>query len=289
MIALCAGRPSEWSIGGMIHPAASICDWYVAPGHGGRLIGRRLVRHFDAPGRIMLAFSMSADAIGYLGRLGWTGPHRSSLMVLPLPALAKLLHGAAGRKSGLDLSDHAVSTGSLSSELASAFDAIEAAHSPSSASRMVRGAKEWAWRLSVCGALSYRICIAHRQSKPAGYVVVRRMTPGRSKALGRITGAIVTDLVAVDDDPIVLRALGSRAAGLAAELGASVAVAAITTEIQRRALSALGFLSPDTPLAGRVLASRSPEFMWLPRGPAAALNPEHVLLNYADSDVDLNL
>jgi len=72
---------------------------------------------------------------------------------------------------------------------------------------MRRGGNEWAWRLTVCGERQYHICLARRDGVPIGYVVVRRMTPGASRILGRREGAIITDLVAAADQPAVLRAL----------------------------------------------------------------------------------
>src|SRR5258707_13342059 len=76
--ALCAGRPSEWAIGGRTHSAGAICDWYVSPAHQARMLGRRVVRHFAAPGRMMYSLSMSDHAIAYPARLGRGGPHPPS-------------------------------------------------------------------------------------------------------------------------------------------------------------------------------------------------------------------
>jgi hypothetical protein len=51
----------------------------------------------------------------------------------------------------------------------------------------------------------------------------------------------------------------------------------------------MGFLSPGFPLLGRFLERRAPQYMWLPRGPAAQLAVNGVLLTFADSDVDFKL
>src|SRR5262245_56663570 len=52
MSGICGGRPSEWVIAGQVLPAVAICDWYIAPTHAGRGLGKRLVRHFEASGRL---------------------------------------------------------------------------------------------------------------------------------------------------------------------------------------------------------------------------------------------
>ena len=95
MVGLCAGRPSEWIIGGQSHPAVSICDFFIDPHHGGKLLGRRLLRTFEAPGWFVNAISISDVAAAYVRRMGWRGPYASSLMVMPLPLATLHNAGAA--------------------------------------------------------------------------------------------------------------------------------------------------------------------------------------------------
>src|SRR5580692_3348099 len=111
MVGLCAGRPSEWVVAGQLCPAVSICDFFVDPRHEGKLLGRRLLRHFEAPGRLLNALSISDVAAAYLGRMGWKGPYDSSLMVMPLPLFAKIGHSLTARRTGLDLMDYASADG----------------------------------------------------------------------------------------------------------------------------------------------------------------------------------
>ena len=112
---------------------------------------------------------------------------------------------------------------------------------------------------------------------------------GEQPAARSHPGAIVTDLVAVDDEPTVLRALSTRAATVASELGAAVVLAVTSRPSQRNALVSAGFLSPDFPLLGRPLTRRSPQYMWVPKGPGAHISAGTIALNFADSDVDLLL
>ncbi len=97
MAGICGGRPCEWTIDGTTVPAIGICDWFVAPAHEGKGLGRRLVRHFDAPDRFFYAFSISEAAKAYLKALGWDEPHSSSLMALPLPRFARVFFSGRGR------------------------------------------------------------------------------------------------------------------------------------------------------------------------------------------------
>jgi hypothetical protein len=286
MVGLCAGRPSEWVIGARVHPAVAMCDWYVAPDHEGRLLGRRLIRRFDAPDRMLYGFSISEVAINYLSRLGWAGPYASSLMLLLLPRLARLLPlpGGAGDPH---VEQYEVVGGGALGALAAELEAIEARRI--GIAHMARGAADWSWRLSVCGERRYRFYVARRGGEPIGYVAMRRLTPGASRALGRLEAAILTDLVTVNDEPAVLHALARKAVEFAAESRVTVVLAATTSLAHQRALVRTGFLSPRLPLLGPRLQRRAPVFMWLPKGVAAALSPDAIEITFADSDVDLAL
>jgi len=138
MVGLCAGRPSEWIIEGRSHPAVSICDFFVDARHGGRLLGRRLLRSFEAPGRLVNAISISDMAAAYLGRMGWRGPHASSLMVLPLPLLAKIGHALMVRRGGLALKDHAIAGTQMPETLKADLDRIDAITAHDAAAHMRR-------------------------------------------------------------------------------------------------------------------------------------------------------
>jgi GNAT superfamily N-acetyltransferase len=285
MAGICGGRPCEWTIDGMTVPAIGICDWFVAPPHEGKGLGRRLVRHFDAPDRFFYAFSISDAAKAYLKALGWDDPHSSSLMVLPLPRFARVFFSAP---DGLVFQERDLGYGEPLGDLGAVLDAIETARGFMTSAHMRRGAKDWAWRLSVCGKRRYRLWLARdADGRPLGYVVVRPMLPGRSRTMDRLKAAMITDLVALDDDPAVLRALVGKAVRTAAALQARILLMATTSSAHARALA--GFLSPVTPLIGRLLARRAPQFMWRPKGVAAKLQADHMTLTFADVALDLDL
>jgi len=287
MAALCAARPAAWIIGGKAATGRAICEWYVAPAHAGKGIGKRLVQHYARPDRYLYAFAMSEAAAVNFTKLGWKGPYSSALLALPLPRLAAIPLSLIG-PGGVAFEFHVVEADQGVGALAADFDRIEASRD-STLARMRRGGDEWSWRFAVCGARQYHVCLARRAGAPIGYVVVRRMMPGASRMLGRHEGALITDLVAIDDDPKALRALARQAVAIAARLRVVVLLMATTLPAHRRALLAAGFLSPRLPLVGRLLGRAAPIFMWSPVGPGAPLTENDVALTFADSDVDLNL
>jgi hypothetical protein len=289
MAGICGGRPCEWAIADESVPAVAICDWYVASAHAGRGLGKRLVQQFEVPGRFLYAFSISEAAIANFTKLGWQGPYRSALMILPLPRLVGIPWSLTTRRGGLELRDYEIGGGESLGALAADLDQIEAGRRGDECAHMRRGAQDWSWRLSLCGNRRYRFCVARQAGKPLGYVVARPMAPGSSRQLGNLRAAITTDLVAVNDDAEVLRALARQAVAIASDLRAAVALTATTSAAHRRALARAGFLSQNFPLLGGVLARRAPQFMWLPRGPAASLAANDLALTFADAAVDLDL
>jgi hypothetical protein len=288
MVGICGGRPCDWVIAGKTYPAVSICDWYVDPGHEGKLLGRRMLRRFEAPGRFLNAISISKAAIAYLSRLGWVGPYRSCLMMMPFPRLGRIYHLAVRQGSGLDLEEHTIASNQALGALRADLDRIEGARASNAPAHMRRSADDWAWRLSIYSDRLYRFCIARRDGEPVGYVVVRRMA-GTSRALGRHKGALITDLVAINDDREVLRTLAMKAVSAAAEMRVAVVLYVTTSSAHRRALTAIGFLSPGWPVLGRLLERRAPVFMWSPRGPGKELAPDRTEMTFADSTIDLDL
>jgi len=322
MAGFCSARPSDWVVNRQTVSTVAICDWYVDPAHAGKGLGKRLLQRFETADKFVFAFSLSDAAVANFKKLGWAGPHRASLMLLPLPTISKFRAAIFASRTSVELQDWVIESAELCSirtkrplvrrqdhvprddsaqcplplesahalgALGPQLDRIEERRLSDGTAHMRRGEAEWRWRLSLCGERSYHFCLARRAGEPVGYVAVRRLKPGSSRQLGRIPGAIVTDLVAVDDEPTVLRALSTRAATVASELGAAVVLAVTSRPSQRNALVSAGFLSPDFPLLGRPLTRRSPQYMWVPKGPGAHISAGTIALNFADSDVDLLL
>jgi Acetyltransferase (GNAT) family len=320
MAGFCSARPSDWVINGRTVSTVAICDWYVHPAHAGNGLGKFLLRRFETVDKFVFAFSLSDAAVANFKKLGWAGPHRACLMLLPLPTITKFRAALFAGRTAVELQNWVIESAELSAvpgkrglvqhqdrvsldnqcglplgpahalgALGPQLDRIEGHRLSDATAHMRRGEAEWQWRLSVCGARSYHFCLAHRAGEPVGYVALRRLMPGSSRQLGPIPGAIITDLVAVDDQPAVLQALATRAATVASKLGALVVLAVTSRPNQRKALVSAGFLSPDVPLLGRALTRRSPQYMWVPKGAGRHISARTIALNFADSDVDLLL
>jgi len=285
MAGICCARPSRWTIAGRTVAAIAICEWYVAPGDAGKGIGKHLVRHFESPNLFLYTFLISEAAAANFRRLGWNGPYRAPLLVLPFPRLAKItsfLYSAAN----LEIRNHLV-TSKLTQELAADLDDIEKVRSSLASDHMLRDAKEWSWKVALTNR-TYRFCVLRRGGLPVGYVAVRRLPVG-SVASAKFPTALIADLVAVEDDTQVLRALGARAADIAAELQCRIVVTTTTKKAHQHMLTTIGYLSPGFPLFGRLLRRRSPVFMWSPAGPGSKVVADRMQLTFADSDADLNL
>ncbi len=287
MAGVCGGRPSEWVIGGRPVSGVAICEWSIAPGHEGHGLGKRMAQHFAAEDNFLYTFSLSEAAVANFRRLGWVGPWQASLLALPVPRFARVAHSLFTGRTDMELRDHVATKGELPGALCIDLDRIEAKRTP--LAHMRRGSTEWSWRLSICSDRTYHFCVVYRSTEPIGYVAVRRLTPGRSRILGKLSAALIIDLVAVDDDPHVLRTLARRAVAIAGGLNVAIVVSATTVAHDRNALSALGFISSRVPLFGRVMQRAAPQYMWSPNGPGAELSEGDLALSFADSDVDFNL
>jgi len=286
MVGICAGRPSTWIFPSGSIPAIAICSWFVDPAHFGKGIGKRMVKQLSAPGRFLYTFVISEAAIANFQRLGWVGPYVAPMLARPLPGLLAL---SSWRDAGIEFRDFTVNGRDIPAALGAALDRIERNRSAQPRIHMRRDTQELSWRLSLSSERQYRFTIASRGSEPVGYVAVRRATPGTNRLMDLLRAAIVTDLVAIDDEAAVLRSLASSVVASAGHLRAMTVLATTTVPAQQKALSAAGFLSSHVPLLGTLLASRSPRFMWAPEGPAERLTAEGIALTFSDSDADFNL
>ena len=102
--------------GGREVSAVAICEWYVAPGHKGQALGKRMVQSFTTPDNFLYTFSLSQAAVENFKKLGWVGPWQASLLALPLPRLVKVPISLFSGRAGADLRDHIVTNGHLSAE-----------------------------------------------------------------------------------------------------------------------------------------------------------------------------
>lgn len=273
--------PSRWPRdGGREVRTVSICGWYVAPDFAGRGLGKLLVRSFDerAPGQN--ALSISDAAIRNFGKLGWTGPFRTQLLLLPLPMLRR-----APKAGAMTVRSFTVRGDALDDELAAALDRIEAGR-PEDQLRRRRGAAEWRAHLSVRPTRVQHFHVLSGGGEPVGYFVIRATDAEAGRLYRRARLHYVTDIVLNRrDEAAIDRLVASIAA--ASPRGAGALLLCTSDAQFGAAARRLGWLSKASLGIGPRLAAKAPLYML--GGELAALPGGGVQMSFADSDVDFNI
>lgn len=273
---------SKWHLpDATISDTVSICGWYVAPEYAGQGLGRLLVSYFDNVTTSQNTLAISGSAVHAFKKLGWVGPFRSQLLLLPLPVLR-----LRPREKGIfSLRSYDVRGGALPSALSSKLDYIERTR-PCGQIRRSRTADAWRSHLRVWPDRQYRFHIVMADAEPIGAFVLRE-TDGRAALLYRSARTTyVTDIVMnrhdVDSLSFVSESLGPAAAKTSGCLIMCTSNASVS-----KALRASGWLSEESPVIGRFLAAKAPLYML--SGSLAQVADNNISMTFADSDIDLNL
>ncbi|MBA3404350.1 MAG: GNAT family N-acetyltransferase [Gemmatimonadaceae bacterium] len=282
---LCVGVPSEWDIDRKTVSAASICNWYVSPEFMGRGVGKKLVRSFTERAPYMNAFSVSAAAIKNFLKLGWSGPFRSMLLLLPLP----LLSGALWRpQPGLSVATFRTRGTTIPPALSAMLDQIDCER-PSGTLRRRRRSSDWRRHLAYFPDRVFDIHIVCRDSHPIGYFALRRADryAGRIYRLARLS--YVSDMAINDLRPDAVRfMLGAIAAAPAVRSAGAVLLCTTDAQIAEEAVRS-GWLSEKSPLIGSRLEEKAPLYMKGDGFKDGGLANRDLQLTFFDSDVDLNV
>ncbi len=257
----------------------SICGWYVHPDYVGRGAGQLLVRDFERTAAFLNTLSISDAAARSFAKLGWVGPFRTSLRLLPAPIFRR---SAAGE---IDIQSFRASAEQFPDKLAEALTVLEA-DKPLSQLRSRRSADSWRDRLRVNPGRRYDFHILYAGRRPFGYFAVRPTDgeAGRQYRLARLH--YVVDAIFNRDDPELLgaafRALPAQVAPSAGALLLCTSAPAIAA-----AASAAGWLDEDSLLIGARLAAKAP--LYMVAGGFAPLAAADIRLTFADSDLDFNI
>src|SRR6516162_7031909 len=114
MAGFCSARPSDWVVNRQTVSTVAICDWYVDPAHAGKGLGKCLLRRLETGDKFVFAFSLSDAAVANFKKLGWAGPHRACLMLLPLPTIAKFRAAIFASRTAVELEDWVIESAELS-------------------------------------------------------------------------------------------------------------------------------------------------------------------------------
>lgn len=283
MAALCVGVPSHWRLpDGSQVEAISICGWYVHPDYAGQGLGQWLVRSFkDASG--FNALSISETAIRGFAKLGWVGPYRSFLRLLPLP---RLRHPFGQRLPlGWRLSVFEASARHFPEALATALDRIDDDCPPKQLRRRRRAA-DWRAHLSARPTRRPRFHILEEPAGPMGYGILRETDTETGRVYRTLRLHFVSDFVCNRDDPATIDLLlASLAAAAPVSAGALLLCTSLAAIAERAARA--GWLHETSPLIGSRLADKAPRYMV--GGEFVRFADQQWQLTFADSDVDLNI
>ena len=276
--ALCLAVPSRWRLDGGDVDVRSICGWYVAPAYKGQRLGQRLVEAVAAETPHLNTLSISEPAAKSFAGMGWTGPHRAFLRLLPLPAWR------FGGTGGLRARTVDVRGGDLPLDVGQAVDAVEA--QAKALPRRRRSASDWTRRLGVFPWRFVRFHLLERYGKPIAYAVTRAAdrTAGKRYRCTRLHFMIDFVIGALGEGELeaAFRAIATgvpRSAGFLLFCTSSAPVAT--------AASRSGWLDEGSPLIGPSLRAKAPLYML--GGAFAAHDGKDLGLTFCDSDVDLNL
>ena len=279
--AVCIGVPSSWRMAnGDNANCISICGWYVRPEYAGRGVGQLLVRHFEASAALLNTLSISAAAVRSFAKLGWAGPFRTYLRILPVPALRRQRICGA-----IEVRSHRASANGLPAALADALDFIERTK-PASQLRSSRFANIWQARLRVRPKRQYDFHILYAGETPFGYFAVRATDyqAGPRYRMARLH--YVADAVFNQERTDLLRA-AFEALSVLVPLSAGAILYCTNTHKLAAAASDSGWLDDGSPLIGASLTAKAPLYML--GGRFGNLASSDIRLTFADSDIDFNI
>lgn len=279
---ICVGIPSEWELPGGTAKTISICGWFVAPQFAGRGLGKTLVQSFADEASCMNALSISEAAIRNFAKLGWTGPFRTHLRLLPFPALFR---AASRERREFEIVSFTASAASIPDDLASALNSIDAAK-PASQLRRRRRASDWRAHLSVRPHRRPRFHVIRSAGEPVGYFIIRGTDEEAGSLYRRMRLHYVSDLVLNSYDKDLLSFVFSSMARVAPPTSGALLLCT-SSEMLATAARESRWLSDESPTVGTRLAAKAPLYML--GGDLVHFGGSDLHLTFADSDVDLNI
>jgi GNAT superfamily N-acetyltransferase len=273
---------SRWHLNdGIISNTVSICGWYVAPEYAGKGLGRLLVSYFDTITTSRNTLAISDAAVRGFKKLGWAGPFRSQLLFLPFPSLRR----RRTARGNFSLKSYEVCGADLPNQLCIELNHIEKTR-PVGTIRRVRDVDAWHSHLKVWPNRRHKFHIVMVNEEAIGFVLMRD-TDGRAAFIYRYAKAsYVTDITMNRQDSESMFFLTSILGNVASRT-AGCLILCTSNIVLTKALVASGWLSDETPVIGKLLASKAPLFML--DGDLAKFSNADINMTFTDSDVDLNL
>jgi GNAT superfamily N-acetyltransferase len=279
--AMCGARETEVEVDGRREPAASIGDWYVAPEHAGKGLGRMLVMESASRHAVMYTTTISEAAATAFKRMGWRSDEELPLFMGATPAVAAL---AGRRPRGVELRSDVVSAGAAAARVDD-LDAVWAATAGERPIGAPRDAARLRSHLALVPHRQYRLARAYRSGVPLGYLLWRVLPAGSFRRLPYFRIGLLSDFFVRPGEQAAFAALvGSVARSLLVER-CGVMLALATRHAEIATLTRLGFASPRLPLVGKSLRALSSRGMYRSeRDLGTLIGSWHITI--ADNDMD---
>jgi GNAT superfamily N-acetyltransferase len=274
---LCAYVPFTLRVRGGDVPSAWFVDFYVLPQYQGRGLGRRLTCAVQERFPMTASLSQTAMAWRVFQKMGWHERAGVTLYMHPYPARWLFRGPSASHR----VSTHAIAAGlpaaaDLDRLWSQARDAYEAIARRDSAHILQRYESQ--------GGREYVLVCCHRGPECTGYMIVRAVRPVSARSAR--TDGLIVDYLLHPDDADTFAALLGEAARVLRDAGAERLYCISTSRQSQRVLTSRGFLSPGTPLLGRLLRSNVKWLTFTQAPGAGRIDPAAWFLTMGDCDID---
>ncbi len=276
------GVKSRWPLNnGTVSDTVSICGWYVSPEYAGQGVGRLLVGYFDRSTTSQNTIAITENAVEGFRKLGWAGPFRSHIFVMPIPVFRR----TPKVNDDFFFSSYKVRGDELPKKLIKELEFIEQSR-PKNQIRRLRTIEDLRSHLGVWPNRIHNFHVLTRGAEAIGFFIIR-VTDHKAALLYRITRlSYVTDIVMNQEDEQSLLYL-SKIIGVAAPWNAGGIILCTTCRKISNALSTAGWLSEKSPIIGKRLLDKAP--LYMVGGLLSLEQQSNIKMTFADSDVDLNL
>ena len=276
--------PSYWPLpDGSYVRTSSICGWYTAPDYMGKGVGTLLVRSLEEHTQGQNTLAITEAAISGFKKIGWKGPFRTNLLLLPLPGWRR----RARDSDGFKLRSFREINGKepLPPDLAAWLNTLENQRPPNYF-RHRRTSNDWMAHLQVRPERRYDFHMVLRDDTPFASFTIRS-TDAQAGAIYRRTALyvasdVVTNMMDAVSIEFLAKNIGPAAPWSAGSLLLCCSDQRLTNELKKR-----GWLSETSPLIGRRLAAKAPLYML--GGALTTLPQEQISLTFSDSDIDFNI
>ena len=281
----CAYIPFAAHFGSRTRSSAWLVDFFVAPGHQGKGLGRLLTASVSESFELTASLNQNDAAYAVFRKMGWRPRRTAKLYLNPWTLAAGAFRPFFGAPIDPRLT---ISAAPFSSDrIGPEFDRLWNTAKERFGAMCVRDARALRERYGQPGT-PYTLLRCEENGALAGYMVTRRLPRGAVRSLrGLPAGLIVDYLTAPEASPRIFSALAADAARRLAGEGPAVLLALSSVPEFGRALAALGFAHSGTPLIGGILARLDVGFTLAGRSGDDEILDAPWFLTLGDCDMDL--